>query len=73
MSDEQLPDVLKIADLAKKLRCSTRTIERRLAARDNLPPRLPSIDRSHRWARATVEAWLQRPGSMWKSGHRRIA
>ena len=70
MSDE-LPDVLLVADLARLLRCSTRTIERRLAARDNLPPRLPSIDRSHRWARATVEEWLRRPGSLWKSGLRR--
>ena len=70
MSD-QLPDVLMIRDLAKLLRCSTKTIERRLAARDNLPPRLPSIDNRHRWARATVEAWLQHPGALWKSGMRR--
>lgn len=70
MSDD-LPDVLLIDDLARVLRCSTRTIERRLAAKANLPPRLPSIDSSHRWARATVEEWLQRPGSLWKSGLRR--
>lgn len=70
MSD-QLPEVLLVSDLAKLLRCSTRTIERRLRAKDNLPPRLPSIDSSHRWARATVEEWLQRPGSLWKSGLRR--
>lgn len=72
MSDE-LPPVLFVADLARVLRCSTRTIERRLAARDNLPPRLPSIDLRHRWARATVEEWLQRPGSLWKSGIRRAS
>jgi hypothetical protein len=72
MSDE-LPPVLMIADLAKLLRCSTRTIERRLAARDNLPSRLPSIDDRHRWARETVLEWLKRPGSLWKSGVRRTA
>lgn len=72
MSDE-LPDVLKIDDLARVLRCSTRTIERRLAEKANLPSRLPSIDGSHRWARETVREWLQRPGALWKSGARRIA
>lgn len=70
MSD-QLPDVIFVDDLARLLRCSRATIDRRLRAKDNLPPRLPSIDHRHRWARATVEEWLKRPGSTWKSGLRR--
>jgi hypothetical protein len=72
MSDD-LPATLFVKDLAKLLRCSTRTIERRLAARDNLPSRLPSIDRRPRWARETVLEWMKRPGALWKSGVRRTA
>jgi hypothetical protein len=72
MSD-QLPEVLLIDDLALLLRCSRSTIDRRLRAKDNLPPRLPSIDSRHRWARETVLEWLLRPGSLWKSGKRRAA
>lgn len=72
MSDK-LPDVILIDELATLLRCSRRTIDRRLAAKDNLPPRLPSIDNRHRWSRAAVEAWLQNPGKLWKSGLRRAS
>jgi hypothetical protein len=71
MSDNELPPVLLVADLAKLLRCSRATIDRRLRAHDNLPPRLPSIDARHRWARETVLEWMKRPGSLWKSGVRR--
>lgn len=70
---DEMPEVLSIFDLAEILRCCTRTIERRIEDKGNLPSRLPSIDGSHRWARETVRQWLQNPGALWKSGHRRIA
>jgi hypothetical protein len=72
MSDE-LPPTLFVDDLAKLLRCSRATIDRRLRAHDNLPPRLPSIDSRHRWAREAVLEWMRRPGTVWQSGRRRTA
>jgi hypothetical protein len=51
-------DVLFKADLADKLRCSLRTIERRLRSRTGLPPQMPSPDWRPRWHRATVEQWM---------------
>lgn len=72
-SIDEMPEVLSIADLAEVLRCSTKTIARALQRRDNLPVRLPSIDHRHRWARDTVKAWLQNPGTLWKSGMRRAS
>jgi len=60
MSD-QLPDVLFVDDLAKSLRCSRRTIERRLRAGADLPPEMRRIDSTHRWLRETVEAWKRAP------------
>ena len=72
-SIDEMPEVLSIDDLAEVLRCSPKTITRALDRKDNLPTRLPAIDASHRWARATVKAWLENPGTLWKSGTRRIA
>lgn len=53
--------VLFLDDLARELRTSVSTLRRRLAAGDDLPPRLPAIDKRPRWTRAAVDAWLARP------------
>lgn len=58
MSDQS---VLFIDDLARELRTSRSTIERRL--RDGgraLPPQMKSPDKRPRWHRATVEQWMAR-------------
>ena len=68
MSDEA---VLFITELAAILRTSRRTLERRLAAGDDLPPRLPAIDNRSRWTRAAVEAWLARPAHVATFGRKR--
>lgn len=62
-----MTDVLLIDDLAKLLRCSTRTIRQRIAdahGREpwNLPPRMPAIDKRHRWNKVIVERWLDTNG-----------
>jgi predicted DNA-binding transcriptional regulator AlpA len=60
MNDET-PEVLLRADLAKLLRLSTRTIERRLRTGVGLPPEMRRISREHRWLKADVLAWMQQP------------
>lgn len=52
-----IDDVLFIDDLAKDLRCSRRTIERRLRAGADLPQQMRRIDSQHRWLRSTVDEW----------------
>jgi len=59
-----LPDVLLIADLARLLRCSTRTIERRIARGLSMPKELRRLydtrGSRRRWAKDDVLAWLTR-------------
>jgi hypothetical protein len=63
--------VLFLDDLARELRTSVSTLRRRLAAGDDLPPRLPAIDKRPRWTRAAVEAWLARPAHVATFGRKR--
>ncbi len=51
-------DVLFIDDVAKVLRTSRATIERRRRARAFPIPELPAIDHRPRWSRASVEKFL---------------
>lgn len=53
-----LPDVLFIEDVARILRTSRSTIERRRRAGTFPIPELPSIDERPRWSRSAVEAYL---------------
>lgn len=55
------PTILFLEDLARELRTSVSTLRRRIAAGDDLPPRLPAIDKRPRWTRAAVDAWLAKP------------
>lgn len=60
MSDQ---DVLLIDDLARLLRVSRRTIEKRLATpqlRHLLPPEMPRIDSKHRWSRAVAKDFIDK-------------
>jgi hypothetical protein len=52
------PDVLFIEDIAKLLRTSRATIERRRRDRSFPIPELPAIDKRARWARRSVEEYL---------------
>lgn len=76
MSDD-LPDVCFIADIARLLRCSTRTIERRLARGLSMPKEMRRIGHARRWQKADVLAWMhpqEHPqGRPHLSAHRRIA
>lgn len=66
------PDVLFIHDLARILRCSTRTIRRRL--RDGvlpLPP-LPQIDKRLRWSATAVCDHLRNPRHTARPSRRRM-
>lgn len=66
-------DVLLKADLAKLLRTSVKTIERRLAhAPHLLPPQIVSIDDRQRWYRPTVEAWLAQPARLAPAWGRKV-
>jgi hypothetical protein len=54
--EDPLPDVCDRADLARVLKCSERTVQRRKRAGE-LPPTL--FDRGHdRWSRSSILAWL---------------
>lgn len=53
-----VPDVLFIDDLARILRASRSTIERRRRAGTFPIPELPSIDERPRWGRQAIEAYL---------------
>jgi hypothetical protein len=52
------PDVLFIEDVARVLRTSRSTIERRRRAGSFPIPELPSIDERPRWSRQAVERFL---------------
>jgi hypothetical protein len=59
MSDDA---ILLKPDLAALLKCSVRTIEDRLShAPHRLPPQIGSVDKSPRWFKPTVLAWLAEP------------
>jgi hypothetical protein len=53
-----VPDVLFIEDLARVLRTSRSTIERRRRSGTFPIPELPSIDGRPRWSRRAVERYL---------------
>jgi hypothetical protein len=53
-----MPDVLFIEDLARVLRTSRSTIERRRRTGTFPIPELPSIDERPRWSRLAVEGYL---------------
>ena len=55
---EELPEVLFLPDLAALLRCSPKTIKRRLAAHVFPLAPLPGIDNRLRWSKATVTEWM---------------
>jgi len=55
-----IPDVCFIGDVARALRCSTRSIYRRLAVRTFPIPTLPSIDSRLRWAGEDVRQFIAR-------------
>ena len=58
MSTDTIPDILTIDDLARALRCSTRTIRRRLAV-GTFPIRpLPAIHSRPRWSGEDVRQFL---------------
>ena len=59
---EGLPDVLTIRELADVLRCSERTIKRRLHAGVFPIPPLQGIDKRTRFAKAVVLRYLDRSG-----------
>ena len=67
---EALPAVLRLAELAALLRCSPKTIRRRLA--DGVFPLapLPRVDRTWRWATADVRRFLERGGTVPRGGRR---
>ena len=70
---EALPAVLRMAELAALLRCSPKTIRRRLA--DGVFPLepLPRLGRTLRWATADVLRFLERGGTVPRAGGRRRA
>jgi hypothetical protein len=57
MSDDQLPDTLFRADLAKFLRMSLRTLDELRARRANLPAEMTRLDDRPRWNKQVVLAW----------------
>jgi hypothetical protein len=57
-------DVLFIDDLAKRLRTSRSTIERRRRQRAFPIPELPAIDNRPRWSRQAVERFLSSPTAL---------
>jgi hypothetical protein len=58
LSSVSEPDVLFVEDVAKLLRTSRTTIERRRKDRSFPIPELPAIDKRARWARRSVEEYL---------------
>jgi hypothetical protein len=57
---ETIPDVCFLEDVARALRCSTKTIRRRLAVGTFPIPSLPSIDSRRRWAGEDVRQFIAR-------------
>jgi hypothetical protein len=60
MPTTEIPDVCFIADVARALRCSTRSIYRRLAVRTFPIPTLPSLDSRLRWSGEDVRQFIAR-------------
>ena len=60
MPSSDVPDVCFIADVARALRCSRATIERRLRVGTFPIPSLPSIDSRRRWAGEDVRQFIAR-------------
>ena len=56
---QPLPEVLFIDDIAKVLRTSRSTIERRRSAGAFPIPELPALDWRPRWSRSAVEEYLR--------------
>lgn len=74
-SDREHEDVLFLADLAKWVRMSTRTLARRLRAGTFPIPELPRLDHRRRWSNAVVTEWLAKeahpvPDQVVKARHR---
>ena len=67
-ASQDLPVVLFLGDVARILRCSTRTAER-LNRADRLPKPLPIPGRP-RWARDAVVQWLGVGGAPGSAGRR---
>ena len=67
---EALPAVLRMAELAALLRCSPKTIRRRLA--DGVFPLapLPGLGRTLRWHTADVRRFLERGGTVPRGARR---
>jgi hypothetical protein len=69
------PDILFIDDVARVLRTSRSTIERRRRAGSFPIPELPSIDERPRWSRQAVERYLGSTNEGFRSrrgGRRRV-
>lgn len=54
----RLPHVLLIEDLAVLLRCSVKTVRRRMRSNKFPVAPLPSLDRKLRWSTAAVCDWI---------------
>lgn len=62
MSDDPIPAVCLIDDLARILRVSERTLRKRVSA-GTFPIRaLPSLDKRHRWSGEDVRRYLASAG-----------
>ena len=59
-TDTDIPDVCFIDDVARALRTSRRSIERRLAVGTFPIPSLPSVDSRRRWAGEDVRQFIAR-------------
>jgi len=66
MATDLIPDVCFITDVARALRCSRRSIERRLAV-GTFPIRpLDAVDSRHRWSGEDVRQFIaNRPQPRW--------
>lgn len=60
---DALPEVLFLGDLAALLRCSPKTIRRRLKAHVFPVAPIPGIDKRPRWNKAAVLQWLAAGGA----------
>ena len=56
-------DVLFIGEIAEKLRCSVKTIRRRIQDGSFPLTPLPGIDAAYRWSAADVQRWLDNPST----------
>jgi hypothetical protein len=67
------PDVLFIEDMARTLRISRSTIERRRRSNTFPIPELPALDDRPRWSRTAVERYLSSTGGGLRSRRGRPA